>query len=113
MSPGARIDYKTLRQINPEAARKAGYWNISRQMVEIKLMQPKYLGLIGQWCMIFSRKQEKEIFKIGPKYPNTSQTKHPLRLIDPQIMAAISVSRPTVERIRKRFVEGGLERRNE
>ena len=23
MSPGARIDYKTLRQINPEAARKA------------------------------------------------------------------------------------------
>ena len=31
-------------------------------------------------------------------------------LSDPQIMAAISVSRPTVERIRKRFVEGGLER---
>ncbi len=29
---------------------------------------------------------------------------------DPQIMAALSVSRPTVERIRKRFVEGGLER---
>ena len=31
-------------------------------------------------------------------------------LSDPQIMAAISVSRPTVERIRKRFVKGGLER---
>lgn len=31
-------------------------------------------------------------------------------LSDPQIMAAIQVSRPTVERIRKRFVEGGLER---
>ncbi len=31
-------------------------------------------------------------------------------LSDPQIMAALSVSRPTVERIRKRFVEGGLER---
>ncbi len=31
-------------------------------------------------------------------------------LSDPQIMAAIGVSRPTVERIRKRFVEGGLER---
>ena len=31
-------------------------------------------------------------------------------LSDPQIMAAISVSRPTVERISKRFVEGGLER---
>ena len=31
-------------------------------------------------------------------------------LSDPQIMAAINVSRPTVERIRKRFVEGGLER---
>jgi transposase len=31
-------------------------------------------------------------------------------LSDPQIMAAIHVSRPTVERIRKRFVEGGLER---
>jgi len=31
-------------------------------------------------------------------------------LSDPQIMTAISVSRPTVERIRKRFVEGGLER---
>jgi len=29
---------------------------------------------------------------------------------DPQIMAAIDVSRPTVERIRKRFVEGGAER---
>jgi transposase len=28
-------------------------------------------------------------------------------LTDPQIMAAINVSRPTVERIRKRFVEGG------
>lgn len=31
-------------------------------------------------------------------------------LSDPQIMAAISVSRPTVERTRKRFVKGGLER---
>jgi transposase len=31
-------------------------------------------------------------------------------LSDRQIMAAIHVSRPTVERIRKRFVEGGLER---
>jgi transposase len=31
-------------------------------------------------------------------------------LSDPQIMAAMHVSRPTVERIRKRFVEGGLER---
>ncbi len=31
-------------------------------------------------------------------------------LRDPQIMAALNVSRPTVERIRKRFVEGGLER---
>lgn len=31
-------------------------------------------------------------------------------LSDPQIMAAMTVSRPTVERIRKRFVEGGLER---
>jgi transposase len=30
-------------------------------------------------------------------------------LSDPQIMAAVDVSRPTVERIRKRFVEGGLE----
>jgi len=31
-------------------------------------------------------------------------------LTDPEIMAAVQVSRPTVERIRKRFVEGGLER---
>jgi transposase len=31
-------------------------------------------------------------------------------LSDPQIMVAINVSRSTVERIRKRFVEGGLER---
>ena len=31
-------------------------------------------------------------------------------LTDPEIMAAVNVSRPTVERIRKRFVEGGLER---
>jgi len=31
-------------------------------------------------------------------------------LSDPQIMGAVNVSRPTVERIRKRFVEGGLER---
>ena len=30
-------------------------------------------------------------------------------LSDPQIMAAINVSRPCVERLRKRFVEGGLE----
>lgn len=29
-------------------------------------------------------------------------------LTDPEIMAAVDVSRPTVERIRKRFVEGGL-----
>jgi len=29
---------------------------------------------------------------------------------DPQIMAALGVSRPTVERVRNRFVEGGLER---
>jgi len=29
---------------------------------------------------------------------------------DPEIMAAVDVSRPTVERIRKRFVEGGLNR---
>ena len=29
---------------------------------------------------------------------------------DPQIMAALNVSRPCVERIRKRFVQGGLER---
>ena len=29
---------------------------------------------------------------------------------DPQIMAAVNVSRPCVERLRKRFVEGGLER---
>jgi hypothetical protein len=29
---------------------------------------------------------------------------------DPQIMASLKISRPTVERIRKRFVEGGLER---
>ena len=29
---------------------------------------------------------------------------------DPQIMAALDVSRPTVERIRKRFVEGGPEK---
>ena len=31
-------------------------------------------------------------------------------LSDPQIMGAVNVSRPTVERIRKRFVEGGLAR---
>jgi len=31
-------------------------------------------------------------------------------LTDAQIMAAINVSRPCVERVRKRFVEGGLER---
>ena len=31
-------------------------------------------------------------------------------LSDPQIMAALKVSRPCVERLRKRFVEGGLER---
>lgn len=31
-------------------------------------------------------------------------------LTDPQIMIAINVSRPTVERIRKRFVEGGPEK---
>lgn len=31
-------------------------------------------------------------------------------LTDPEIMAAVQVSRPTVERIRKRFVEGGLEK---
>jgi len=29
---------------------------------------------------------------------------------DPEIMAAVDVSRPTVERNRKRFVEGGLNR---
>ena len=29
-------------------------------------------------------------------------------LTDPEIMAAVQVSRPCVERIRKRFVEGGL-----
>ena len=29
---------------------------------------------------------------------------------DPQIMDAVEVSRPTVERIRKRYVEGGLEK---
>ena len=31
-------------------------------------------------------------------------------MTDPQIVTAINVSRPTVERIRKRFVEGGLEK---
>jgi transposase len=31
-------------------------------------------------------------------------------LTDPQIMAALNVSRPTVERIRKRYIEGGLEK---
>lgn len=31
-------------------------------------------------------------------------------LSNPQIMGAVNVSRPTAERIRKRFVEGGLER---
>jgi transposase len=31
-------------------------------------------------------------------------------LSDPQIMEAVEVSRPTVERIRKRYVEGGLEK---
>lgn len=31
-------------------------------------------------------------------------------LTDPQIMAAVNTSRPTVERIRKRFVEGGLDK---
>lgn len=29
---------------------------------------------------------------------------------DPEIMAALGVSRPMVERVRKRFVEGGLDR---
>jgi len=29
---------------------------------------------------------------------------------DPQIMAALNVSRPCVERLRKRFVTGGLEK---
>jgi transposase len=32
------------------------------------------------------------------------------RFTDPQIMAALNVSRPCIERLRKRFVEGGLER---
>jgi transposase len=31
-------------------------------------------------------------------------------MTDPQIMAALNTSRPTVERIRKRFVTGGLEK---
>ena len=31
-------------------------------------------------------------------------------LSDPQIMAALNVSRPCVERIRKRFVDDGLDR---
>ena len=29
---------------------------------------------------------------------------------DPEIMAALNVSRPCVERIRKRFVEGGMDK---
>jgi len=32
------------------------------------------------------------------------------RLSDPKIMAALNVSRPCVERIRKRFVSDGIER---
>ena len=31
-------------------------------------------------------------------------------MTDPQVMAALNTSRPTVERIRKRFVTGGLEK---
>lgn len=31
-------------------------------------------------------------------------------MTDPQIMAALNISRPTAERIRKRFVTGGLEK---
>ena len=31
-------------------------------------------------------------------------------MTDPQIMAALNTSRPTAERIRKRFVTGGLEK---
>ena len=31
-------------------------------------------------------------------------------ITDPQVMAALNTSRPTVERIRKRFVTGGLEK---
>jgi transposase len=31
-------------------------------------------------------------------------------LTDPEVMTALNVSRPTVERVRKRFVEGGLDR---
>jgi transposase len=31
-------------------------------------------------------------------------------MTDPQIMAALSISRPTAERIRKRFVTGGLDK---
>ena len=31
-------------------------------------------------------------------------------MTDPQVMAALNTSRPTVERIRKRFVSGGLEK---
>ena len=31
-------------------------------------------------------------------------------LTDPEIMAAVNISRPCVERLRKRFVEGSLER---
>jgi hypothetical protein len=75
MSPGARIDYKTLRQINPEAARKAVL-----EYLKTNGGNKAEAARVFRVNRTVVYKQEKEIFKIGPRHPKISQTRHRLRL---------------------------------
>jgi len=71
----------------------------------------KYLiNLNKEECRILEEMTRKGITKVRKFKRAMILLKANVGLSDPQIMDAVDVSRPTVERIRKRFVEGGLEK---
>jgi len=71
----------------------------------------KYLiNLNKEECRILEEMTRKGITKVRKFKRAMILLKANVGMSDPQIMDAVDVSRPTVERIRKRFVEGGLEK---
>ena len=71
-----------------------------RYIVELTAEEEAELQALTRKGEVRARKMKRALVLLQA---NTGAT-------DPAIMAAVGVSRPMVERLRKRFVEGGLER---
>jgi transposase len=100
-------DYLVLCQNSPDGTEVATF------RVKETLEMPKKLYLVNlsdDELSFLSDLTSKGTIKVRQMKRALILLKAHAGLSDPQIMQAVNISRPSVERVRKRFVEGGLDK---